>query len=210
MVLLQKVKEALKPKETTTTIGVGITYGIVIGALLLLPFPPKSIQAQSTPQPLPRPKTPKILEVYVDYLGYLDVPIPGWFDITVVADGAPAWTHYEWYWSGVYNSGLPTCPDYVDALAEDGKYRHSYLTYWNFWNGEYWWEDTGSTYNCTVVSQGDGRHVADVGLDVRADAHFYLLRFQDGTFWPIGWITDSDGGSYYVPVIWNGNWYPGL
>lgn len=80
----------MNPKETTTTIGVGMTYGIVIGALLLLPFPLKSIQAQSTPQPLPRPKTPKILEVHVDGLY---VPTPGWFDITVVIDSEPAWTY---------------------------------------------------------------------------------------------------------------------
>ena len=64
--LFQKVKEAwMNPKETAATIGIGITYGIVIGALLLLPFPPKNIQAQSTPQPLPLPKTPKVLEIHV-------------------------------------------------------------------------------------------------------------------------------------------------
>ncbi len=201
--LLQKVKEAwTNPKETAATIGVGITYGIVIAALLLLPFPPKSIQAQSTPQPLPLPKTPKVLEIHVDGL---NAPTSGKFDISVVTDSEPAWTYYKWCWSGVYNFGTP---EYINVLtAED---HSSFVSYWNFWNDEYWWQNQGSTYQCTIVSHGDGKRVADVGLDVRADAHFYLLRFQDGTFWPIGWITDSDGGSYYVPVIWNGTWYPGL
>lgn len=201
--LFQKVKEAwMNPKETAATIGVGMTYGIVIGALLLLPFPPKGIQAQSTdPEPLPRPKTPKILEVYVDYLGYLDVPIPGHFDITVVTDSAPAWTYYTWCWSGVYNCISPSCPRYIDALAEDGKYRHPYLTYWNYWNDRYWWEDAGSTYNCRIFSQGDDRHVADTELEVWANLQFYLMYWGNGTYRPIAYVTDSDGKSYYVPVI---------
>ncbi len=64
--LFQKIKEVwMNPKETAATIGVGITYGIVIGALLLLPFPPKGIQAQSTPQPLPLPAVPVVYEVHV-------------------------------------------------------------------------------------------------------------------------------------------------
>ena len=113
--LFQKIKEAwMNPKETAATIGVGITYGIVIGALLLLPFPPKSIQAQSTPQTLPRPKTPKILEVHVDGLNPL-VSGRGRFDISVVTDSEPAWTYYKWCWSGVYYSRSEGAR-YIDVL----------------------------------------------------------------------------------------------
>lgn len=202
--LLQKVKEAwMNPKEIAATIGVGMTYGIVIAALLLLPFPPKGIQAQSTPQPLPLPKTPKVLEIHVDGL---NAPTPGRFDMSVVTDNPPAWTRYKWCWSGVYyrSSG----PEYIDAVTS--RHHGWHVSYWNYWSDRYWWQDQRSTYQCTIVSHGDGRRIADGGLTVYADAHFYLLRFQDGTFWPIGWITDSDGGSYYVPVIWNGTRYPGL
>ena len=55
----------MNPKETAATIGVGMTYGIVIAALLLLPFLPKGIQAQSTSQPLPLPAVPVVYEVHV-------------------------------------------------------------------------------------------------------------------------------------------------
>ena len=205
--LLQKVKEAwMNPKETAATIGVGMTYGIVIGALLL--FAPSRLKAskrKARRKPLPLPKTPKVLEIHVDGL---NAPTSGKFDISVVTDSTPAWTYYKWCWSGVYKSWWGDTIRYIDVLTH---WDHSsYVSYWNYWNQQYYWQNQGSTYQCTIVSHGDGRHIADVGLDVRADAHFYLLQFQDGTFWPIGWITDSDGGSYYVPVIWNGTWYPGL
>ena len=147
--LLQKVKEAwMNPKETVATIGVGVTYGIVIASLLLLPFPPKSIQAQSTPQPLPLPKTPKVLEIHVDGL---NAPTSGWFDISVVTDSTPAWTHYKWCWSGVYNDF--GTPEYIDVLTVQN--HSSYVSYWNYWNQQYYWQNQGSTYRCTVVSHGD-------------------------------------------------------
>ena len=106
----------MNPKETAATIGVGMTYGIVIAALLLLPFPPKSIQAQSTPQPLPRPQTPKVLEVHVDGLNPL-VKGRGRFDISVVTDSTPAWTYYKWCWSGVYYHRSEGEPRYIDVLT---------------------------------------------------------------------------------------------
>ena len=204
--LLQKVKEAwMNPKETAATIGVGMTYGIVIAALLLLPFPPKSIQAQSTPQPLPRPKTPEILEVHVTSL---NAPTPGLFNISVVTDGAPAWTYYKWCWSGVYKSGWGEFVTirYIDVLNVSS---HSlFVSYSNFWNQRYWWQDTGSTYDCTIVSHGDGIHVADTGLKVWANLEFYLMHMQNGTYRPIAYVTDSNGTSDYVPINLNGTWFP--
>ena len=206
--LLQKVKEAwMNPKETAATIGVGITYGIVIASLLLLPFPPKGVQAQSTPQPLPRPKTPEILEVHVDGLY---VQTPGKFDISVVTDGAPAWTYYKWCWSGVYYSERSGRAYEIHVL--DPRNHPDYVSYVNYWNEEYYWDTRieRSKYNCTIVSHGDNRHVADVGLEVWANLEFYVMGpMPDGTYRPLAYVTDSDGTSDYVPVNWNGTWFPG-
>ena len=35
------------------------------------------------------------------------------------------------------------------------------------------------------------------------------MYIQGGTYRPLAYVTDSDGGSYYVPINLNGTWFPG-
>lgn len=115
--LLQKVKEAwMNPKETAATIGVGMTYGIVIAALLLLPFPPKSIQTQSTSRHLPLPAVPVVYEVHVTDLmsNRVNQIERGEFDISIVTNNQQ-WTQYKYCWSGIYGDDNGTY--YGDATG---------------------------------------------------------------------------------------------
>ena len=213
--LLQKVKEAwMNPKETAATIGVGITYGIVIGALLLLPFPPKSIQAQSTSQPLPLPAVPVVYEVHVTGVistgGNINQTVRGYFDISIVTDNQQ-WTRYKYCWSGIYKEeGSP--PYYGDAT---GPFHFRYYDWVNHWLDRYWWENDDSSYSCRIVPHGDGRHLRDPSSpEVYADVEFYLEWYFGGTtINPAAIVTDTDGNRYRVPVFVNGvsytTWYPG-
>ena len=129
--LLQKVREILKPKATAATLGVGVTYGILLGALLLLPFPPKSIQAQSTdPEPLPLPEVPIVYEVHVTGAiatdGNINETVRGLFDISIVTD-SQQWTYYKYCWSGIYKWEDGKI-EYIDATDSHDSY-FSYVNY---------------------------------------------------------------------------------
>ena len=214
--LLQKMKEAwMNPKETAATIGVGITYGIVIGALLLLPFPPKSIQAQSTSQPLPLPAVPVVYEVHVTGVistgGNINQTVRGYFDISIVTDNQQ-WTWYKYCWSGTYlHAALGV--HYVDAT--DASNHAWYASRNNYWNDRYWWENDDSSYSCRIVAHGDDKHVRDFASpEVYADVDFYLEWYFGGTtINPAAIVTDTDGNRYRVPVFVNGvsytTWLPG-
>ena len=204
--LFQKVKEVwMNPKETATTIGVGMTYGIVIGALLLLPFPPKSIQAQSTSEPLPLPAVPVVYEVHVTGLmpNRVNQIELGFFDISIVTDNQQ-WTSYKYCWSGFYF--LPGWgPIYRDATTSE--YHGRYVSYNNYWNDQYLWVND-SSYSCRIVAHGDNKHVRDTPTpEVYADVEFYLEWNGKGKHRavnPAAIVTDTNGNRYRVPVFLDG------
>ncbi len=208
--LFQKIKEVwMNPKETAVTIGVGMTYGIVIAALLLLPFPPKSIQAQSTSQPLPLPAVPVVYEVHVTDLmpNRVNQIERGLFNISIVTDNQQ-WTKYKYCWSGIYVDENGTY--YGDAT---GRFHFLYYDWVNYWNQRYWWENDDSSYSCRIVPHGDGRHLRDPSSpEVYTDVDFYL-EWYGRTINPAAIVTDTDGNRYRVPVFLDGvsytTWYPG-
>lgn len=205
--LFQKIKEAwMNPKEAAAAIGVGVTYGIVIAAILLLPFPPKSIQAQSTSQPLPLPAVPVVYEVHVTGLmpNRVNQIELGFFDISIVTDNQQ-WTYYKYCWSGFYF--LPGWGAiYRDATTPES--HGQYVSYNNYWNDRYLWVNDDRGYSCRIVAHGDGKHVRDFTTpEVYADVDFYLEWYGRGkqrAVNPAAIVTDTDGNRYRVPVFLDG------